>query len=74
MSNLKRVLKGDDAAAIRQTAEVLTRAAHKLAESMYRQPGAAHAGEPQAEQGGRRTRAKAPGDDDVVDAEYQEVA
>ncbi|MCB2147446.1 MAG: molecular chaperone DnaK [Deltaproteobacteria bacterium] len=75
MSNLKRALKGDDAAAIRQTTEVLTRASHKLAESMYRQQAGPHDGGPQAGQGGsRRTSAKPPGDDDVVDAEYQEVA
>ena len=75
MSNLKRTLKGDDAEAIRQTTEVLTRASHKLAESMYRQQAGPHGGGAQAGQGGsRRTGAKPPGDDDVVDAEYQEVA
>ncbi|WP_319405640.1 molecular chaperone DnaK [uncultured Desulfosarcina sp.] len=75
MANLKRALKGDDAAAIRQLTDVLTRSAHKLAESMYQQPGAAHDGGPQAGQSGsKRASAKPPGDDDVVDAEYQEVA
>jgi molecular chaperone DnaK len=75
ISNLKRALKGDDAAAIRQTTDVLTRAAHKLAESMYQQPGAPHDGGPTPGQGGsRRGSEKTPGDDDVVDAEFQEVA
>ncbi len=75
MSNLKRALKGDDAAEIRQSTEVLTRATHKLAESLYRQPGDPHGnGTPSGQNGGGRTHAKAPGDDDVVDAEYQEVA
>ena len=75
MSNLKRALKGDDAAVIRQTTEVLTRASHKLAETMYQQQGGPHGGGPQAGQSGsKRASAKPPGDDDVVDAEYQEVA
>ncbi len=75
MSNLKRALKGDDAAEIRQSTEVLTRASHKLAESLCRQPGDPHGnGTQSGKNGGGRTRAQAPGDDDVVDAEYQEVA
>ncbi|MBR9984608.1 MAG: molecular chaperone DnaK [Desulfosarcina sp.] len=76
VSNLKQALKGDDAAAIRQLTDVLTRASHRLAESMYQQPGSPHGGGPQTGQGaaGGRAGAKASGDDDVVDAEYQEVA
>ncbi len=44
MANLKRALKGDDAAAIKQLTDVLTRASHRLAESMYQQPGSHHDG------------------------------
>jgi len=74
VANLKRALKGDDAAAIRQLTEVLTRASHRLSESMYKQPENTHGGGPQTGQGtGGQPGAKAP-DDDVVDAEYQEVA
>jgi molecular chaperone DnaK len=74
VANLKRALKGDDAAAIRQASEVLTRVTHKLAESMYQQPGASPEGNSQPKQGGGRGQAssKAP-EEDVVDAEYQEV-
>jgi molecular chaperone DnaK len=68
VSNLKRALKGDDADEIRQATEVLTRASHRLAESMYQQPG-------QPGQGGSGgARATSPADDDVVDADFQEVA
>jgi molecular chaperone DnaK len=69
-------LKGEDAAQIRQLTEILTRASHKLAESMYRQQGGPHGNGPQAGQtGGGHTRAnQASNNDDVVDAEYQEVA
>ncbi len=75
MSNLKRALKGDDAAAIRQLTEVLTRASHRLAESMHRQPGSPHDGGPQTGQGvGGRAGTNPSGDDDVVDAEFKEVA
>ncbi len=75
MSNLKRAMKGEDVAAIRQTTEVLTGASHRLAESMYRQPGDPHGGGAQPGQGnGGNARANSPGDDDVVDAEFQEVA
>jgi molecular chaperone DnaK len=70
VANLKRALKGDNTDEIRQLTDALTRAAHKLAESAYRQPGEAHGGA--AESG--RARASASGDDDVVDADFQEVA
>ncbi len=76
MSNLKQAMQGDDAAAIRQTTDVLTRASHRLTESMYRQSGnPPQDGGPQTDPGaGGRAGANSPRDDDVVDAEYQEVA
>ena len=76
ISNLKNALKGDDANQIRQLTEVLTRASHKLAESMSQQQGGPHPGGPQAGQaGGGHTKGdQTSADDDVVDAEYQEVA
>lgn len=75
IANLKRALKGDDAAAIRQSTEVLTRVSHRMAESAYSQPGGPRGNGPQAGSGGNGdARARATGDDDVVDAEFQEVA
>ncbi len=80
IARLKKALEGDDINAIRTAQEELTQASHKLAEAMYaktaggEQPGAgagpgagpgAGAG-PQAGQGGKK-------DDDVVDADFEEV-
>ncbi|WP_319523195.1 molecular chaperone DnaK [uncultured Desulfosarcina sp.] len=78
VANLKRALKGNDAAEIRQLTEVLTRASHKLAESMYqRQAGPQNPGaQPgrNGQTGGGNARTRASDDDDVVDADFQEVA
>jgi len=75
-ANLKRALKGDDAAEIRQLTEVLTRASHKLAESVYQ--GQAdpqqNPGTQPGQNSGGSARTKASDDDDVVDADFQEVA
>ena len=76
ITNLKKALKGDNAEEIQQLTDVLTRASHKLAESVYGQPqggGGPQAGA--AGQGAGRTQAgKSAADDDVVDADFQEVA
>ena len=77
VSNLKAALKGEDAQRIRQLTQVLTDASHKMAQSIYQQPGdGSTAAGPQA--GGRGSRGSArpdaANDDDVVDAEFQEVA
>ena len=75
ITNLKGALKGDNAEEIRQLTEVLTRASHKLAESMVRPQGDPHGGGSQPGQDGAgRQQAGTSSDDDVVDAEYQEVA
>ena len=69
--NLKNALKGEDAAQIRQLTEVLTRASHKLAESMYQQ----QAGPQPGQAAGNNTAAgQTSANEDVVDAEYEEVA
>jgi molecular chaperone DnaK len=75
VANLKRALKGDDVAEIRQLTEVLTRASHKLAESMYQhQESPQNPGANAGQSGGGQTRPGASDDDDVVDADFQEVA
>jgi molecular chaperone DnaK len=74
VSNLKRAMEGGDTAEIKNLTEVLTQASHKLAASMYQQ--APPAEEPQGQGGADSTwgSASSGSDDDVVDAEYQEVA
>ncbi|HBH29332.1 MAG TPA: molecular chaperone DnaK [Desulfofustis sp.] len=75
IENLKTALQGDDVAAIKSATEALTAASHKLAELMYAQAAKDNpdGGGPE---GGARTGGDSQqnkGDDDVVDADYEEV-
>jgi molecular chaperone DnaK len=75
LNDLKRVIESDeDTAQIKRLTEVLTQASHKLAASMYQQasPAGAHQGESATQS--TWGPASSGSDDDVVDAEYQEVA
>lgn len=71
--NLKRAMETDDTGEITGATEALTQASHRLSESMYQQ-----ASQASAYQGGGGARsasgATSSGDDDVLDAEYREVA
>ncbi len=79
IANLKKVLEGDDTEAIKSATESLTQASHKLAELIYSQAskggesggGAGNAGPGAAGEGGSGGSGK--GDDDVVDADFEEV-
>ncbi len=78
IANLKKVLEGDDVEAIKSATESLTQASHKLAELIYSQAshggesgGAGNAGPGSAGEGGSGGPGK--GDDDVVDADFEEV-
>ena len=62
---LEEAIKGDDLEAIKSKTQSLAEASHKLAEQMYQQEAQADEGATQSEQGS--------GDDDVVDAEFEEV-
>ncbi len=66
LDELKKAMEADDAEAIKQKTEALAQAAHKLAEVMYAQAQAAG----ETAEGGD---AKAPGQEDVVEAEFEEV-
>ncbi|TBV81464.1 MAG: molecular chaperone DnaK [Desulfobulbaceae bacterium] len=78
IANLRKLMEGDDVEAINKGIETLTQASHKLAEIMYSQagqPGAASAG---AAGAAGATAAEAGAgrpdkDEDVVDADYEEV-
>ncbi|MBW1960049.1 MAG: Hsp70 family protein, partial [Deltaproteobacteria bacterium] len=77
ISALKKAMEGEDAAEIKRLSEELTQKSHKLAEAMYQQASQAGAGQ-QAEAGaGQQAGAAAGGsrgkDDDVVDADFEEV-
>ncbi len=78
MAKVRKAIEGDDLEAIKKAQEELTTASHKLAEAMYAKtaeqqggPGAAGAGA-----AGTGTGTQAGGgkkDDDVVDADFEEV-
>ncbi|MBC8209041.1 MAG: molecular chaperone DnaK [Desulfobulbaceae bacterium] len=65
--SLKEAMKGEDTAAIKSAIESLTSAAHKLAEMMYSQA------QPGQEGAGPEAGEAAKDDDDVVDADFEEV-
>ncbi len=69
LAELKRVKEGDDAAAIKEKIEALTQVSHKLAEAMYQQA-AQEGGDPSADGAGAGASSQ---DDDVVDADFEEV-
>ena len=69
IENLKTAMEGDDTEEIKRLTEELTQASHKLAEAIYAQA----AGEGQAGAGGDEAGPEPPKDDDVVDADFEEV-
>ncbi len=74
INNLKQVIKSEDTAIIHQRTEALNQIAHKLSQSMYQQPGSADSSN--HGNAGHAGRASGPADkdDDIVDAEFKEVA
>ncbi len=69
VAKLKKAMEGDDLAAIKQAMESLTQASHKLAELMYAQASQKQGGA-ESGAGGAKPGKK---DDDVVDADFEEV-
>jgi molecular chaperone DnaK len=67
VDKLKKAMEGEDAEVIKQASDELMKASHKLAETVYAQSaaGAEGAGAQQAQQ-------KKP-EEDVVEAEFEEV-
>jgi molecular chaperone DnaK len=76
ITRVKKAIEGDDIDEIKQAQEALTNASHKLAEAMYAKTAQQQAG-PGAQAGpeaGPQAGAGAgPKDDDVVDADFEEV-
>jgi len=72
ISDLKKAIEGNDAEEIRRLSESLTQVSHKLAEAMYKQ--ASQQGQQQTgAETGETGRKKPSTDDDVVDADFEEV-
>jgi molecular chaperone DnaK len=72
IASLKEVIEGEDAEAIKQRSEALMQASLKLGEAMYKAQGA----NPEAAAAGAAQgapEAETPKDDNVVDADFEEV-
>jgi molecular chaperone DnaK len=67
IENLKKAMEGEDTEEIKRLSDELTQASHKLAETMYAQASAEAKGNT-----GEGTT-EPPKDDDVVDADFEEV-
>jgi len=74
ISKVRKAIEGDDLQAIKSAQDELTTASHKLAEAMYAKTAAGQSG-PEAAQGAAGTgqQGSAKKDDDVVDADFEEV-
>ena len=74
LNRLKQAMGNDDTVEIKRLTEVLTQTSHKLAASLYEQ--GSQAGAQQGGPASEDTRQQGPSgsDEDVVDAEYREVA
>jgi molecular chaperone DnaK len=77
IENVKKALEGDDVDAIKTAVEALTAASHKLAELMYAQASQNNPDMDGGSDGGDDSGPQNPkndkGDDDVVDADFEEV-
>ncbi len=70
---LKKAIEGEDAAEIKRLSEELTQASHKLAEAMYKQASQEAGPQPDGDQPNSEQPGAAAPDDDVVDADFEEV-
>jgi molecular chaperone DnaK len=72
---LKKAMEGDDVQEIQRLSEELTQASHKVAEAMYKQASEAGAGAagPGPDAAGATGAGAGAADDDVVDADFEEV-
>jgi molecular chaperone DnaK len=75
IADLKREIKGENIAEIKRLTETLTRASHSLASSAYQQasPGGPYHDFRTADSNGPTADSSAKGDEEIVDAEYEEV-
>ena len=71
-AELKKAMDGEDAAEIQRLTEALTQSSHKLAEAMY-QKASKEGGDAAGGPAGPESAGSAGQDDDVVDADFEEV-
>ena len=70
IADLKKVMEGEDAEAIKKATDELAQSAHKLAEAMYAKT---QAGGDEAATGAEQSTQSAGKDEKVVDADFEEV-
>ena len=68
IADVRSAMEGEDAEAIAAKTNTLAQAAMKLGEAMYKQQAGSGAGP-----GGDEEAAQGPGEDDIVDADFEEV-
>jgi molecular chaperone DnaK len=73
VQRLKTAMEGSDAQAIKTASEELMQASHKVAEAMYQQAAQASEAGAAQDQAGEAASAGASTDEDVVEAEFEEV-
>ncbi len=75
IASLRKLMEGEDAAAIKNATEELAKASHKLAEQLYQQQAQQNAGAAGGQPGpdAGAGASSASGNDDVVDADYTQV-
>jgi len=73
ISELKRAMESDNTSEIKRVTETLTHAAHRLAETVYQQPNPGTGQQANAGPGGEYETSPSGNDEEVVDAEYEEV-
>jgi molecular chaperone DnaK len=71
--DLKREMEGDNVAEIKRLTESLTHASHGMAQSMYQQTGPSAGPQTADSAGDARRPASSADNEEVVDAEYEEV-
>jgi len=69
VANLKGAMETENAEEIKRLTDELTQASHRLAEALH----ARASGQAQSETGGTETGGEPPKDEDVVDADFEEV-
>ena len=73
ISDLRKAIEGEDADEIRRLCEVLTQSSHKLAEAMYQQASQSEGQQAEAGAESASSTADTASEDDVVDADFEEV-
>jgi molecular chaperone DnaK len=73
VAGLRKAMETDNAAEIKKLSDELTQVSHKVAEAMYAQAAGKAQGGAQGDPGAGSSAQSAPKDDNVVDADFEEV-